>query len=282
MKKNKIISVLSEFGITPSKRLGQNFLIDENLLDFIVRTADIKAGDHVLEVGPGLGVLTKKIIENAEETIAVEFDSRLAEYIKKNIKSENFTLIEKDALSVDYNKLCTPDKKWRVLANLPYSITTPLLAEFAEMEIPPENMLFLLQKESAGRFTANPSTKEYGAITVKLQSIYNIEIVRTVSPDVFFPKPDITSAIVKFIKKDELPSKNEILNIDRIVHSAFSHRRKKVINNLSSFFPEADFEKMFKKYNLDFNSRAEQLTTETFRKLSKEVYCSRQDTPSTI
>ena len=134
MKINTLLEILSEFGINPSKKLGQNFLIDENMLDFIVRTADVTAEDNVIEIGPGLGVLTKKLIETAKQVIAIEFDHRLFEYLERSIISNNFSIIEKDALKINFNDLCIKEKEWRIIANLPYSITTPMLAHFTEME----------------------------------------------------------------------------------------------------------------------------------------------------
>jgi 16S rRNA (adenine1518-N6/adenine1519-N6)-dimethyltransferase len=271
MKRKDLLNILSEFDIKPSKKLGQNFLIDDNLLDFIVRTANIKADDNVIEVGPGLGVLTKKLIETAKKVIAIEFDSRLFKYIQRSIVSDNFTIIEKDALKVDYNELCSGIKNWRLIANLPYSITTPLLANFSEMENPPVDMLFLLQKETADRFGAKPSTKEYGSITIKLQSIYNVKTVRSVSPGVFFPQPEVTSAIVKFTRKESFPDSIKIRNLDKLLHAAFSQRRKKVIKNISSKFPNINFLELFSMFNLDLNTRAEQIDIDTFNKMSEEI-----------
>ena len=271
MKRTDLLKILSEFNIKPSKKLGQNFLVDDNLLDFIVRTAGITAEDNVIEVGPGLGVLTKKLVDTAKQVIAIEFDSRLYQYIRKNIVADNFRIIENDALKVDFNELCSNNINWRLIANLPYSITTPLLARFSEMKNPPEDMLFLLQKESADRFEAKPSTKEYGAITVKIQSIFDVKIVRKVSPGVFFPQPQVTSAIVKFTKKNNYPSYTQIKNLGKLIQAAFSQRRKKVIKNLSSKFPNIDFIELFNKFELDQNTRAEEIDVPTFNKISEEI-----------
>jgi 16S rRNA (adenine1518-N6/adenine1519-N6)-dimethyltransferase len=271
MKRNDLLNILSEFDIRPSKKLGQNFLIDDNLLDFIVRTADIKAQDSVIEVGPGLGVLTKRLVETAKQVIAIEFDSRLFQYINQNIISDNFRVIEKDALRVDFDELCRDEKNWRIIANLPYSITTPLLATFIEMETPPIDMLFLLQKETADRFAAKPSTKEYGAITIKVQSIFDVKTVRTVSPGVFFPKPEVTSAIVRFTRKKTYPDNTQVKQLDKLLHAAFSQRRKKAINNIAPKFPEIKIPELFEKYNLGPNTRAEQINVETFNKMSEDI-----------
>jgi 16S rRNA (adenine1518-N6/adenine1519-N6)-dimethyltransferase len=132
-------------------------------------------------------------------------------------------------------------------------------------------MLFLLQKETADRFEAKPSTKEYGAITIKVQSIYNVKTVRTVSPCVFFPKPEVTSAIVKFTRKESFPNSTKIRNLDKLLHAAFAQRRKKVIKNISSRFPNVNFQDLFSKFDLDLNTRAEQIDINTFNKMSEEI-----------
>ena len=268
MKKADLLNLLEQFSIKPSKKLGQNFLVDDNLLDFIVRTADIHENDKVIEVGPGLGVLTKKLVESAKEVIAVEFDSRLAEYIRTSITKDNFKLIESDALKVDFNALCSDNRDWRLIANLPYSITTPLLATFSEMNTPPTDMLFLLQKESADRFAAKPCSKEYGAITVKIQTIFDVKTVRTVSPGVFFPKPEVTSAIVKFTRKDSYPAREKLLKISKLAQLAFSHRRKKVVNNISAKYPAADVKSLFSEIGIDLNARAEQISVSDYSRLA--------------
>ena len=133
-------------------------------------------------------------------------------------------------------------------------------------------MLFLLQKETADRFAAKPSTKAYGSITIKLQSIYDVKIVRTVSPGVFFPKPEVTSAIVRFRRKESYPNNIKIEQLDKLLHAAFAQRRKKVINNISSKFPNVNFHELFSKNNLDLNTRAEQIDIDTFNSLSEDIH----------
>lgn len=272
MKKHNLLSILSEFGIKPSKKLGQNFLLDENLLNFIIKIANVSPQDHILEVGPGLGALTKKLVETGAQVTAVEFDNRLAEYLQKTITAYNFKLIETDACKLNYNSVCSDKFEWRIIANLPYSVTTPLLAKFSEMNTPPIDMLFLLQKETAERFAAKPCSKEYGGITVKLQSLYEVNLVRTVPPDVFFPKPEVMSAIVGFTRKENFPNKDEIRKLDKVLTAAFAHRRKKVLRNLISAFPRANIEKIFMDNDINVNSRAEHLSIETFLLLTQKIY----------
>ncbi len=280
MKKTELLEILDKMKITPSKRFGQNFMLDENLIDFIVRQADISENDLVIEVGPGCGVLTRKLLEANAILTAVELDKRICEYLTNNLSHENFYLHQGDACRVDFDKLFdgkeslkkTYDKgNWKCIANLPYSISSPFIAKLIESGNPPSEMLFLLQKETGERFAAKPGTKNYGSLSVLIQLVFDVKYVRTVSPNVFFPPPDIKSALVSFKRKKEFPSPSEIKSLSRTVRTAFSQRRKKMIKALSRIYDKDKCQKIFKELNISENCRAEELSPEEFLQLNKTL-----------
>ena len=269
--------MLDKLKIHPSKKLGQNFLVDDNLLGFIARSANPRKGELIIEIGPGLGALTNHLLNSEADVIAVEYDSRLAEYLNETIHSSNFRLIHQDACRLNFNEIIPKDKPYRIIANLPYSITTPLIASFLKIPEPPADMLFLLQKETAERLNATPNTKSYGSITVLVQNVYNIEYLRTVTPDVFYPKPIVNSAIVRFIKKQDIQRLKDRKLLSTIVRTAFSKRRKKMINNLQPILKDINLHKIFAKLAIDKNTRAEELSPEEFLELAKSI--SHSDNP---
>ncbi len=271
MKKKDLQFILEKLNVKPSKKLGQNFLTDNNLLDFIAKTAAAKKGEFIIEIGPGLGALTKLILKSGANLTAVEYDSRLAGYLKDSIHSPNFHLMHQDACKLDFSNIVPKNKDCRIIANLPYSITTPLIAKFIDMPSPPENMLFLIQKETAERLAASPNNKNYGSITVQIQNVYETKYLRTVSPEVFYPKPVIHSAIVKFIRKQTIPTIQERKLLNVVVRTAFSKRRKKMINNLRPEFEEIDLEQIFTNLEIDLNIRAENLSPAEYLKLTKTI-----------
>jgi len=269
MKINELISLLEQTGISPSRKLGQNFLIDENLLNFIAKTADIKKNENIIEIGPGLGSLTERILESEAILTAIEFDNKLFVYLKSKYGSrKNITLLNEDACRTDYSRLIGNTPEYRIISNLPYSISTPLLAKFADLENPPAGVLLLLQKEAAMRFIAKPNSKDYGSISVRLQLIYNGEIVRTVPPNVFFPKPEVQSAILKLTRKTLYPEISVRKKVDAIVKTAFLKRRKKLINTITPLFGKETIERAFFEIKLNSNARPEDLTYKQYLSLS--------------
>lgn len=270
MKKSELKNILQQYQIFPSKKLGQNFLIDENLLNFIIRTAAPKEEDFIIEVGPGLGGLTKKLIESSATIIAIEYDSRLVKYLREKIKAERFSLIEADACRTNFSHI-TQNKNFRIIANLPYSITTPLIANLINMKNPPHNILLLLQKETAMRFAAKPNNKDYGSMTVKVQNLYDVKYIRTVPADVFYPKPEVQSAIVEFSILPSRPSSYEKQILDELVKTAFAHRRKKLITNLSAKYNTLDLVSLFKDLSISTNDRAENLSVDQYYLIVKKI-----------
>lgn len=268
MKILELTNLIDKIGIYPSKKLGQNFLLDENLLDFIIKTASIKKNEYIIEIGPGLGSLTERILASGAKLTAIEFDSKLFAYLTDKYKdNDNITLINEDACKSNYAEMTANWDNYRIISNLPYSISTPLIAKLGELENPPLGMVFLLQKEAAMRFIAKNKTKEYGNISARIQNIYDAELVRTVVPDVFFPKPEVNSAIVKFTRKTNIPDIKTRKQIDTIVKTAFLKRRKKLINTIAPLFG-GRIKEIFKQMNLNPNSRPEDLSPEEYLKLT--------------
>lgn len=280
MKKSELLEILEKMKITPSKKFGQNFMIDNNLLDFIVRQADIKKNELVIEIGPGCGVLTKKLLEAGAILTAVEIDKRICEYLTENLKDENFRLQQGDACRIEFDDLFeeTPELNkiysegnWKCIANLPYSISSPFIAKLIESGNPPEEMLFLLQKETGERFAAKPGTKAYGSLSVLIQLVFNVKYVRTVSPQVFFPPPDIQSALLSFKRKEDFPSPEMTKQLSKTVRTAFSQRRKKMIKALSRDFGKEKCIYAFKELAIDEDIRAERVSPEEFLELNKQL-----------
>ena len=278
MNKTELLQILDEMNIRPGKKFGQNFMLDNNLLDFISREANIQKDDLIVEVGPGCGALTRKILEKGANLIAVEIDKRICDYLTKNLKHSNFTLIQGDACRIDileHLKKITNNKydirKWKCIANLPYSISSPFIAELLEVPFPPEEMLFLLQKETGQRLIAKPGTKNYGSLSVRVQSVFDVKLIRTIPPNVFYPQPDINSALVRFKRRESFPDAAKIRQLSKTVKVAFSQRRKKMIKAISAVYGKECSLCAFKTLKIDTNARAEELTPKEFQKLSEAL-----------
>ena len=278
MNKTELLQILNKLDITPGKKFGQNFMIDGNLLNFISREAKIKEGDLVVEVGPGCGALTRKILENGAHLIAVEIDKRICEYLTDNLTHSNFTLIQGDACRVDIPELLkqiTDNKcelrNWKCVANLPYSISSPFIAKLLESPCPPEEMLFLLQKETGQRLAAKVGTKNYGSLSVRVQSVFDVEFIRTIPPAVFFPAPDVDSALVRFKRKTDFLDAAKMNQLSQTVKAAFSQRRKKMIKAISTIYGKTHTLHVFENLNINTNARAEELSPEEFQKLSNAL-----------
>ncbi len=280
MKKSELLEILEKMKITPSKRFGQNFMTDENLLDFIVRQSDVSPEDLVIEIGPGCGVLTRKLLEQGAFVTAVELDKRICEYLTNNLHHANFILKQGDACRVDFEELFEDKSKlksrfsdgiWKCIANLPYSISSPFIAKLIESGNPPAEMLFLLQKETGERFTAKPGTRNYVSLSVLIQLVFDVKYVRTIPPNVFFPPPDIKSALVSFKRKESFPSPDEIKSLSKTVRTAFSQRRKKMIKALSGVYGKEKCLEAFQQLAINENTRAEQLTPEEFLILNSTI-----------
>ena len=207
-------AILAAHGIQPSRRLGQNFLIDRHVLDFIVEAARLQPGDHVLEVGPGAGVLTQELLARGCHVLAVEKDAGLHALLAERWTAEPLL-----------DAVFAPEAARLLVSNLPYSVGTRVVVEAAIQETPPERMVVLVQKEVAERFVAKPGTADMGTAGVWLQQVYDVEIVRLVKPSCFWPAPDVTSAIVRNRLPLDAAERARLRALSRI---AFQHRRKQM------------------------------------------------------
>ena len=267
MNKAELLEILNEYNFHPGRFLGQNFLLDANLLDWIVRTVDPQPSELILEAGPGFGALTRGMLDAGAEVHAIEFDRRICEYLKKNMHNKNFHLFEGDACRVDLDEI-TGGRDFRAAANLPYSISSVFIARLVNLEKPPREMIFMLQKEMGMRVAADTNTRNYGSLSVRAQAVYDIKLLKTVPPQVFFPPPDVDSAIVRFIRKAEIPSAERRRRLDRIVKDAFSQRRKKMFKVLSKGRDAGKLENAFAQTGISLDARPGGLTVEKFLTLA--------------
>ncbi len=270
MNKAELLETLAKFDMHPSRRMGQNFLIDPNMLSALIQDADVKPGDRVLEIGPGLGVLTRALLDLGCDLTSVELDHRLAEYIQNLFGGHaNFRLVQGDACRQDYDTLMG-QVPYRCVANLPYSCSTPFLSQICAADNPPQDLCVLLQKEMADRLSAAHGTKDYGLPTVRIALRYNVRILRIVPPEVFFPKPEVSSAFVKFFRNDRCGDAAIRKTVDAIASVAFSQRRKKTANLLKKAFPEIDVDTAIRRTGLPDDIRADNISIDAFIALGRE------------
>lgn len=227
--------ILKSFNIQMSKKLGQNFLIDENIVDGIVRAANISPGETVLEIGPGIGTLTQGLAEAGAKVVAVELDSRLIEVLTKTLAGyDNVRIVHGDILKVNIaEEVAAP--RFKVVANLPYYITTPIIMGLLEQRLPVDTLVTMIQKEVAERMVASPGGKEYGALSVAVQYFTEPQIMFAVPPHSFIPAPAVDSAVIRCVVRDQpaVAVGDERLFF-RVVKAAFSQRRKTLNNALKT------------------------------------------------
>ena len=271
MKKSELLALLARLELHPSRKLGQNFLIDDNMLDAMVRASAPVAGESVLEIGPGTGVLTRRLLAAGCRVTAVELDHRLAAYLRSELgEQENFRLIEGDACKQDYQELMG-DEPFRCIANLPYSCGSVFLAVIAALSNPPTELYVLLQKEMGDRLTATIGTKEYGSLTCRLQWLYAISLVRNVPQGVFFPPPEVMSAYIRLKRLPEIPAVALRQRAALLVNTAFSQRRKKITGLLSKYDFQQPLASLLDEMQISPDSRAENLTPAQYLQLAEKL-----------
>ena len=268
MNKNDLLKNLEKLNMRPGRGLGQNFLLDNNLLDFIARSANITPGEVVLEVGPGFGALTEKLLACGAELYAVEFDHRVCEFLRENHQESNFHLTEGDGCKVDYAELLGENTPFRAIANLPYAVSSILIAKFLELKNPPRQMIFMLQKEMGERLAAQPGKGSYGALSVRVQQLYEVKILRIVPPEVFYPAPAVDSALVEFKLKENIPSPEKRKILEKVVKLAFLNRRKQLGKVLKQNYTEEAIRNALAAINQPWEIRPEKLTVADFEQLS--------------
>jgi len=269
-KKEVTTHILKTFGIHTSKKLGQNFLIDENVVQQIVEAAAISATDTVLEIGPGIGTLTQGVAETQAEVVAVELDQRLITVLSKTLDGyDNVRVIHNDILKLDISAEI-PNKTFKVVANLPYYITTPIIMNLLEHKLPIELLVTMVQKEVAERMVALPGGKDYGALSVAVQYYTAPEIIFIVSPRSFLPSPAVESAVIRCTVRKEPPVKVESeKRFFRVVRAAFAQRRKTLANGLKAAGITAEnVNKILEEAGIDSMRRGETLSLDEFALVS--------------
>jgi 16S rRNA (adenine1518-N6/adenine1519-N6)-dimethyltransferase len=260
--------ILKTFDLRASKRLGQNFLINSSVVKKIVDAAEISEGDEVLEIGPGIGTLTQGLLEAGAKVTAVELDKKLPAVLEKTLEGyENFKLVQGDILKVDIEELMPPN--FKVVANLPYYITTQILLTLLEKKLPVTKIVTMVQKEVAERMTAAPNSKIYGAMTVAVQFRADVQIAFEVPPSAFLPRPEVTSAVVVCdVRESPLKVADENYFI-KVVRAAFGQRRKTLVNSLlGAGFQREKILSALEVANISAERRAENLSIEDFVNLS--------------
>jgi 16S rRNA (adenine1518-N6/adenine1519-N6)-dimethyltransferase len=271
MKKHELLPLLETLGVFPSRKLGQNFLIDANMLDAMVRDAAPKEGESILEVGPGTGVLTRRLLAAGCRVTAVEFDHRLSAYLNGALGTDpRLRLVQADACKLNYDELMGSGP-WRCIANLPYSCSSVFLAKAIEAVNPPSELFVLLQLEMARRLAAKERTPDYGALTVMLQMLYQVEIVRRVPGSVFYPPPDVDSAFVAMRRRPDALSGPVRLTAVRVAKLGFGHRRKKLARLLEEAAAPETIANAFAALGISPDARAEELPVDLWPKLAARL-----------
>lgn len=268
LSQDQIKKMLKEKDIKILKGLGQNFLIDEKVLDKIIQAAELDENDLVIEIGPGLGVLTKELSKKCQQVVAIEKDKKLSELLEK--KSENVEIINGDILKINIEEIIKKydqDRKYKLVSNIPYYITSPVIKLFLENKIQPQTIVLLVQKEVAERICADAGKLSILALSVQIYG--KPEIVSYVDKSSFYPEPKVDSAILKIsgIKK-EFPD-SYYQEIFRIIKIGFSSKRKKLINNLSVglHIDKNKTEKILQEAKINLNARAQELKLEDWKRL---------------
>lgn len=271
----KTSKVLKEQGFHFKKKWGQNFIFDQNLLQKIVREAGIEPGDRVVEIGPGAGTLTRELLAQGARVLAVEIDPALLPILEDLLQGEDIVLVQGDALQVKLDELTrTHDFAWpyKVVANLPYYIITPLVMKLLEKEKQIEDIVVMMQKEVAERMTALPGTKEYGAITLAVQYYAEAQILFPVSRQLFRPVPEVDSLVLRLRPRQAPPvivQDQELMF--KLIKAAFGQRRKTLLNSLSAVQPQLEKEiirEILGKAGIDCHARGEVLSLAEFAQLA--------------
>lgn len=271
------IAVLQRYGFNFQKKYGQNFLIDTHVLDKIIGAAQIGPDDFVLEIGPGIGTMTQYLAEAAREVVAVEIDTKLIPILQDTLKEyDNVTVLNEDILKVDIRKIAEEKnggKPIKVVANLPYYITTPIIMGLFESEVPLDSITVMVQKEVADRMQVGPGTKDYGALSLAVQYYAEPYIVANVPPNCFIPRPAVGSAVIRLTRYQEKPVKvNDASFMFKIIRASFNQRRKTLQNGLYNSnelrIPKEKTVAALEEMGLTPTIRGEKLSLEEFAQLS--------------
>ena len=271
----KTQQLVKKYNFKFSKILGQNFLIDDSVLEDIVEGAAVDDKDFVIEIGPGVGTLTAQLLMKAKRVTAIELDNDLIPILQKELGSnKNFDLIHKDALKVDFKELIGEEKSVKLVANLPYYVTTPIILKLLKDGYNFKSLTIMIQKEVAERIDAEPNCKEYGALSVLVQYYCNTNIIRRVPPTCFIPRPKVESIVIKLDRLEEPRVKvKDVKLMFELVRAGFNMRRKTLWNAAKTLkLDKIKLEEAFEKSGIDPKRRAETLSLEEFGALSDCIY----------
>lgn len=274
--------LMKKYGITANKKLGQNFLIDENVIDTIANASEISSDDLIIEIGPGLGTLTDKSLQKAGKVIAIELDERMIAILEDRFfMYDNFEVINEDVLKVDLNRLIKENKEQfglkqtKIVANLPYYITTPIIMKLLEERLDIESITVMIQKEVADRLTAIPGEKNSGAITYTVYYYATSEEVLTVPNSSFIPEPEVESEVIKLnLRKEPVIKVADERKFFALIKAAFMQRRKTFLNAIGNSglnTTKEQMEQVLKELDIDTRIRGEALTIDQFAKISEKL-----------
>lgn len=264
---NKFIQFINKNKFFASRKLGQNFLINENIKKNIVESLNIVESDKVVEIGPGFGALTKIVLSKTNDLTVIELDKRLVEFLKKEYP--NLIIINADILKFKFDDLNT-NSKYKIISNLPYSISSKVIFKILKYSNFSEAVL-MVQKEMADRINAKVGSKKYNNFTVLLRLTSEIKKLFDVSNTCFFPKPEVDSTVISFCRKSDFDFKH-FEKLESFLLKCFSQKRKTILNNLKQFYDKEAIVKILKKYNVNASIRPEDIDEEIFLKLSYEFY----------
>ena len=274
------IETIKKYEFAFQKKFGQNFLIDSHVINKIISAADITKDDCVLEIGPGIGTMTQYLAESAGQVVAVEIDKNLIPILSDTLKNySNVTVINEDILKLDICKLAeekNQGKPIKVVANLPYYITTPIIMGLFESHVPIDSITIMVQKEVAERMQEKPGSKEYGALSLAVQYYAKPEIVANVPPNCFMPRPNVGSAVIRLTRHEKPPVEVEDEKLMfRIIRASFNQRRKTLANGLNNspeiHLPKEVIQESIVSLGVPENIRGEALSLEQFAELSNEI-----------
>ena len=280
------IEILNKYKFVFQKKFGQNFLIDEHVLSKIIRSAEITEDDFVVEIGPGIGTLTQYLAASAREVAAIEIDDALIPILKDTLSAyDNVTVIHEDVLKVDLCKLAEEKnggKPIKVVANLPYYITTPIIMGLFENHVPVESITIMVQKEVADRMKTGPGSKDYGALSLAVQYYAKPELVANVPPNCFMPRPRVGSAVIRLTRHTEVPVEAEDEKLMfQIIRASFNQRRKTLVNGLGNapelHIPKEMTTEVLEEMGLSASVRGEALTLAQFAELSNRILEKRKN-----
>ena len=280
------IEVLNKYKFIFQKKFGQNFLIDEHVLGKIIRSAEITEDDFVVEIGPGIGTLTQYLAASAREVAAIEIDDALIPILEDTLSAyDNVTVIHEDVLKVDLCKLAEEKnggKPIKVVANLPYYITTPIIMGLFENHVPVESITIMVQKEVADRMKTGPGSKDYGALSLAVQYYAKPELVANVPPNCFMPSPRVGSAVIRLTRHTEVPVQAEDEKLMfQIIRASFNQRRKTLVNGLGNapelHIPKEITTEVLEEMGLSASVRGEALTLAQFAELSNCILEKRKN-----